>query len=98
MTQQLAENAFAALQPLHYDMATDDSQLTDLFAGRPPLPERDAGKEGETGEEEEESERREGEDEAEEVMEEDVANPPRGKMSRSQIRALDVQTLQVRIT
>ena len=97
LTQQLAENAFVALQPLHSHMAADDSQLTDFFAGLPPLAERDAGKEGETGEDEE-GEGREGEDEAEEVMEEDVANPPRAKMSRSQVRALDVVTLQVRIT
>jgi U3 small nucleolar RNA-associated protein 19 len=93
LTQQLAENAFVALQPLHSHMAADDSQLTDFFAGLPPLAERDAGKEGETGEDEE-GEGREGEDEAEEVMEEDVANPPRAKMSRSQVRALDVVTLQ----
>ena len=94
LMQQLAENAFVALQPLNSHMATDDSQLTDFFAGLPPLAERDAGKEGETGEDE----GREGEDEAVEVMEEDVANPPRAKMSRSQVRALDVVTLQVRIT
>ena len=107
LTQQLAENAFAALQTLHSHMpTTGDSQLTQFFAGTPPRLEREIVDEGERGEEEEEEEKRDdveedervgegGEGEADKDLEDDVLGPPRAKKSRSQVRALDVQTLQV---
>ena len=95
LTQQLAENAFSTLQPLHPLMPSDDSQLSHFFAGRPPQPEREGGREGdrEAGKEGEGEGEREGEGGGED--EEELAGPPRAKKSRSQVRALDVLTLQV---
>ena len=80
-------------------MATEDAQLTDFFAGQPPLPEGEVRKGEEEEEEEEEGDREEeGEGRGErmdEQVEEDLVAPPRAKQPRSAIRALDVQTLQV---
>ena len=98
--EQLLKNAFSALQLLHLHMATDDSCLDQFFAGCPPLPEGDkerGGEEGEKargGDEEEDGERAESAGEV--VVEEDEQlKPPKPKKSRSEVRALDVQTYQV---
>lgn len=106
LTQQLAENAFAALQTHSHMPTTGNSQPTQFFAGTPARLEREIVDEGERGEEEEEGEKRDdveedervgegGEDKADKDLEDDTLGPPRAKKSRSQVRALDVQTLQV---
>ena len=103
LTQQLVENAFSAQQLLHNSIPSDGSKLTTFFAGRPPELEMEVGEEEEEeGEGEEGGEEGKGEEEGEGVEEEcgSVNNtgrlqPPKAKRSRSQVKALDIQTVQV---
>ena len=103
LTQQLVENAFSALQLLHNSIPSDGSKMTTFFAGRPPEPEIEV--EERKQEEEEEEEEGEGDKEGGQREEEsggendtsgqEALQPPRAKRSRSQVRALDIQTVQV---
>lgn len=102
LTQQFVENVCSALQPLHRLMPSEDSDLTKFFAGEPPtatsaaIQESDTeegpgeGEEGEGGEVGESGESGEGVGASE-----DAPQPQRIKKSRSQVKALNVQTLQV---
>ena len=83
-------------------MPSEDAQLNQFYAGRPTEAEMEGGRERETetqteGEGEGEAEGSEGEGMGK-TGEEEVLQPPRAKKSRSQLRALDVQTLQVHVS
>ena len=74
-------------------MLSDDSCTREFFAGSPPPLEGERGEEGEGEGRGREREEESVGDESDE--EERLLQPPKTKKSRSQVRALDVQTHQV---
>lgn len=92
--QELVENSFLALQALHHLMPSDDSDLNHFFAGEPSSKIPAGSQESVVEEEREEEGEGEGEGEKE-GSEGDVLQPPRAKKSRSQVKALNIQTPQV---
>ena len=102
------ENAFSVLRPLHQLIPGSDSDLTEFFAGQPPVISADS-QDHKTQEKEEKEEEREEEEErerdgergersGEEGSGDEALEPPKAKKSRSQVRALNVQTLQVSVS
>ena len=96
MTGELVENGFSAVQSLCSHMLTeeDDSELGRFFAGQPSLVENSETEREDERKTESEGEER-GDREVEKADDADVINPPKVKKSRSQVRALHVQSLQV---
>ena len=100
------ENAFSVLRLLHQLIPGSDSDLTEFFAGEPPVisaDSQDHKKQEKEEEREEEEEEREGDGERGERSGEggsgdEALEPPKAKKSRSQVRALNVQTLQVSVS